>query len=128
MELLHDRGHSGNKGCTKRLLATVLDSKVEECFGSGEITFWDERTIEQQLVIDPLGLPGNEYVWIFRRRWCRSRGGARSLSFGRGRLPGSMVVDQGVEICKHNKKNKRRRGKDDLKSCGGQNEKPCGYL
>ena len=89
MELPHDRGHSGNRGCTKHLLATVLDSEVKEYIGSEETVFRDERTVEQLLVIDPLGLPGNESMLIFRRRWFRPRGGAGSLSFGRGRLPGS---------------------------------------
>ena len=45
--------------------------------------------VEQGLMIDPLGLPGNKPVWIFWRRWYHPRGGARSLSFGRDRLPWS---------------------------------------
>ena len=65
MELSHDWGHSKNRGCTKRLPTAVLDSEVEECIGSGETAFRDERAVEQRLVIDPLGLPGNESVWIF---------------------------------------------------------------
>ena len=128
----HDRGHSGNRGCTKRLLATVLDSEVEECIGSGETAFRDERMVEQRLVIDPLGLPGIESVWIFQRRWCRPRGGAGSLSFGRGRLPGSHGSrSRGGDLQtqkKKKKKNERGRGKGCQKSCGGKNKKLCGYL
>ena len=82
MELPHYRGHSGNRGCTERLQASILDIEVEECIGSGETTFRDERAVEQRLVIDPLDLPGNEPMWIFRRGWSHPRGGAGSLSFG----------------------------------------------
>ena len=89
MELPHDRGHFEDRGHTEHFLVAVLDSKVEERIGGGETSFWDERAVEQGLVIDPLGLPGNEPVWIFRRGWCRSRGGAESLSFGWGQLPRS---------------------------------------
>ena len=60
VKLLHDRGHFWNRGCTKCWPTTVLDSEVEECIGSGETVFWDERAVEQRLVIDPLGLLGNE--------------------------------------------------------------------
>ena len=60
VELSHDRGHSRDRGCTERLSATVLDSEVEERIGGGETTFWDERVVKQGLVVDLLGLPGNE--------------------------------------------------------------------
>ena len=59
MELPYDQGHSENRGCTKRLPTAVLDSEVEECIRGGETTFRDERVVEQRLVIDSLGLPGN---------------------------------------------------------------------
>ena len=84
MELPHYRGHSGNRGRIKLLPSMVLDIEVEECIGSGETAFRDERAVEQQLVVDPFGLTGNEPMWIFRRGWRRPRGGAKSLSFGWG--------------------------------------------
>ena len=65
VEVPYYLGHSGNRGCTKRLPAVVLDSEFEECIGGGEIAFRDERAVEQRLVIDPLGLLGNEPMWIF---------------------------------------------------------------
>ena len=86
VELLHNRGHSRDKGRTERLPAAVLDSEVEERIGGGKTSFWDERAVEQGLVIDPLDFSGNEPVWIFRRGGggggCRLRGGSGSLSFG----------------------------------------------
>ena len=42
VELPHERGHFGNKGCTKCLPAKVLDSEVEERIGGGETVFRDE--------------------------------------------------------------------------------------
>ena len=87
MELLHDRGHFGDKGCTEHLLAVVLDSEVEERIGGGETAFRDERAVEQRLMIDPLSLPRNEPVWIFWRGWYHPRGGAGLLYFGQDRLP-----------------------------------------
>ena len=127
MELPHDQGHSGNRGCIKRLLAAVLDSEVEERIGDGEIAFRDERAVEQRLVIDPLGLPGNELMWIFRRGWRRPRGGARSLSFGWVDFLGAIEVDLGVQICKKKKKkremNRKRKQKgmwrEKMKGCAG---------
>ena len=82
MELRHYRGHSGDRGHTECLPAAVLDSEVEEHILGGETAFRDKQAVEQRLVIDPLGLPGNEPMWIFRRGWCHPRGGAGSLSFG----------------------------------------------
>ena len=84
MELPHDRGHYWNRGCTELLPAVVLDSGVEERVGGGEPVFRDERAVEQGLLVDSLGLQGNESVWIFRRRWCRLRGRAGALSIGWG--------------------------------------------
>ena len=49
VELSHDRGHAGDKGRTEHLIATVLDSKVEEHIGGGENSLWDERAVEQGL-------------------------------------------------------------------------------
>ena len=89
VEIQHNRGYFGDRGCIKCLPAVALDSEVEECIGGGETSFWDKRVIEQGLMIDPLGLPVNEPVWIFRGGWCRPRGGAGSLSFGRDQLPWS---------------------------------------
>ena len=86
MELPDNWGYSGDRGCTECLPTAVLDSEVEEHIRGGETSFWDKREVEQGLVIDPLGLPGNELVWIFRRGWCHPRGGAGSLSFGWGQL------------------------------------------
>ena len=45
------------------------------------------------------------------RGWYHPRGGAGSLSFGRGRLPGSHGGRFRLKICKHYKKNERERGK-----------------
>ena len=59
MELPYYRGHSENKECIKRPPSIVLDIEVEECIGSGETALRDERAVEQQLVIDLLGLLGN---------------------------------------------------------------------
>ena len=87
VELLHYRGHSKDKGLTECLPTAILDSEVEECSGGWETAFRDERAVEQRLMIDLLGLPGNKPMWIFRRGWCCPRGGAGSLSFGLGGLP-----------------------------------------
>ena len=65
VELPHNRGYSGDRGSTKCLPAAVLDSEVEERIEGGETSFWDKRAVEQGLMIDPLGLPGNETMWIF---------------------------------------------------------------
>ena len=46
------------------MLAAVLDGEVEEYIRSGETAFWDERAVEKRLMIDSLGLPGNELMWI----------------------------------------------------------------
>ena len=59
VELPHNRGYSGDKGCTKCFLVAVLDSEVEERIGGEETSFWDKRAVEQGLLIDPLGLPGS---------------------------------------------------------------------
>ena len=67
MELSHNRGYTRDRGCTDCLPAVVLDSKVEEHIGGGETSFWDKRAVEKGLMINPLGLPGNEPVWIFLR-------------------------------------------------------------
>ena len=128
VELPHDWGHLWNKGCTERLPAAVLDSEVEECIGGEELAFRDERAVEQGLVVDPLGLPGNESIWIFQMRWCCLRGGAGVLSFGWGGLLGSHIGRFRLEICKYFKKNEKGRGRGSQKSCGGKNEKSCGYL
>ena len=72
---------TGDRGRTERLPTAILDSEVEERIRGGELTFQDERAVEQGLV-DPLGLLVNESVWILRKRWCRPQGGAGELSFG----------------------------------------------
>ena len=82
VELQHDRGHSSDRGSTKRPPAAILDSEVEKHTACRETTLRDKRAVEQGLVIDPLNLSGNEPMWIFRRGWYRSRGEAGSLSFG----------------------------------------------
>ena len=46
IELPHDRGHSGNRGCIEHLPTAVLDSEVEEHIGGGEPAFRDERAVE----------------------------------------------------------------------------------
>ena len=84
VELLHSQGHSGDRGHIKRLPVVVLDSEIEERIGGGDTAFRDERAVEQRLVIDPLGLPRNEPVWIFRRGWCCPLSGALVLSFSWG--------------------------------------------
>ena len=38
VELPHGWDHSGDRGCTERLPAAVLDSEVEERIGGGETT------------------------------------------------------------------------------------------
>ena len=88
------------------LPAAVLDSEVEERIGGGETSFWDKRVVGQGLVIDLLGLLGNEPVWIFRRGWCRPRGGAGLLSFGLGQLPWGHVGRFGVRDLQTHKKKK----------------------
>ena len=130
MELPHNRGNSGDRGCTKCLPAIVLDSEVVEHIGGGETSFWDKRAIEQGLMVDMLGLPGNEPVGIFRRRWCRPRVGARSLSFGRDRFLWSHHGQSRVRDLQtqKKKKNERKKGKGDQILCGGENKKPFGYL
>ena len=42
VELPHNQGYFGDRGCTKCLPAAVLDSEVEERIGSGETSFWDK--------------------------------------------------------------------------------------
>ena len=99
----------------------VLDSEVEECIGSGETVFWDERAIEQRLVIDHLSLLRNESVWISQRRWCRPRGGAGLLSFGRDRLPGSHGGrSRGIDLQTQKKKNESGRGDGSQNVLGGK--------
>ena len=89
MELPHNWGYSGDRGFIEGLSVVVLDSEVEERIRGGENSFWDKRAVKQGLVIDPLGLPGNEPMWLFWRGWYYQRGGAGSLYFGRDRLPWS---------------------------------------
>ena len=105
------------------LPAAVLDSEVEERIGCGETSFWEKRVVEHGLVIDLLGLLGNELVWIFRRGWCRPRGGAGSLSFGLGRLPWGHVGRFGVRDLQTQKKKKIREGEERAAKfvcvCGG---------
>ena len=86
MEFSHNQGYSRDKGCTKCFPAAVLDDEVEEHIRGWKTLLRDKRAVEQGLMIDSLGLPGNELVWILRRGWCRPRGGAGSLSFYRDRL------------------------------------------
>ena len=112
MELPHNRGNSGDRGCIKCLPAVVLDSEVVERIGGGETSFWDKRAIEQGLMVDMLGLPGNEHVGIFQRRWCRPRGGARSLSFDRDRFMWSHHGQSRVRDLQTQKKKKTRERKE----------------
>ena len=101
MELPHNRGHSGDRGRTKRLATTVLDSRVEERIRGRETSFWDERAVEQGLVIDPLGLPGNEPVWIFRRGGAALEVEPHCYILARVDFCGAMLVDLGLKIYKH---------------------------
>ena len=109
VELSHNRGYFGDRGCTECLPAAVLDSEVKERIGGGETLFWDKRVVEQGLMIDPLSLLGNEPVWIFWRGWCRPRGRAGSLSFGWDQLPWSHCGRSRVRILQTQKKGKRER-------------------
>ena len=70
MELPHDRGHSGDREGTKCLLPSILNGEVEEGIGGGKAAFWDKRAIKQRLVVDLLGLPGDESAWIIRKGRC----------------------------------------------------------
>ena len=92
VEFPHNWGHSGDKGCTECLPAAVLDDEVEEHIRGWKTSFWDKREVEQGLVVDSLGLLGNEPVGILRggggggvppARWSRI-----SVS-----LPGSTSVE-----------------------------------
>ena len=65
VELPHCRCRPRNKGRTKSLSAAVLNSEVEERISGGETAFWDERAVEQRLLLDSLGLLRNERMWIF---------------------------------------------------------------
>ena len=56
-------------------------------------------------MIDSLGLPGNEPMWIFQNGWCRPPGEARSLPFGWGGLPGSHGGRFIGQISKKHKEN-----------------------
>ena len=118
MELQHNRGHSGDRGRTECLPAAVLDSEVKEHIGGGKTSFWDKRAVEQGLVIDSLGLPGNEPVWIFRRGWCHLRGGAGLLYFCQDRLLWGHGGRSRVRDLQ--KKNEKGRGKGGQMSWGGK--------
>ena len=130
MELPHNRGHSGDRGPIECLPAAVLDSEVKEHIGGRETSFWDKRAVEQGLVIDSLGLPGNEPEWIFRRGWCHLRGGAGLLLLAGIDFHGAMVVDLGLRVYKKKKNkqtNKRGRGKGGQMSWG-EKLNAIGYL
>ena len=105
MKLPHNRGYSKDRGSIESLLAAVLDYEVEERIGGGETSFWDKQAVEQGLVINPLGLPRNEPVWISKG------GGAGSLSFGWGRLPWGHGGRSRARDLQTLKKNERGRGK-----------------
>ena len=109
MELSHNRGHSGDRGSTECLPASVMNSEVKEHIGGGETSFWDKRAVEQGLVIDSLGLP--------EMNLCGSSGGGGvacdvepdcCLLVGID-FRGPMVVDLGLGIYKQKKKKKKKR-------------------
>ena len=86
-------------------------------------------------MIDPLGLPGNKSVWIFRRGWCLPRDGARSLSFSWGQLPGShggRSEARNLQILKkmreRERERERKRGKGGKMRVEGQNGQSFWYL
>ena len=70
-------------------------------------------------MIDLLGLPGNELVWIFQRGWYRPRGGTGLLSFGWGQLlwgHGGRFKARDMQILKKTKE--KRKGWPN--PCGGK--------
>ena len=75
--------------------------------------FQEKRAVEQRLVIDPLGLPRNELMWIFQMGWFHQRGGAGLLSFGCGGLPGSHGGrSRGADLQKQQKNRERERERE----------------
>ena len=59
-------------------------------------------------------------MWIFRRVWCRPRGGARLLSFGWGGLPWSHENQFMGQICKKHKENERGSRNGRKMACKGK--------
>ena len=46
MELSHNWGYSGDRGCTACLLTAVLDSEVEEHIRGEETSLWDKQAVQ----------------------------------------------------------------------------------
>ena len=46
VEFPHNQGYSGDTGCTKCLLAAVLDNEVEERIGGWKTSFWDKLAVK----------------------------------------------------------------------------------
>ena len=78
-------------------------------------------------MIDPLGLPRNEPVWIFRRGWYCLRGGAGSTSFGRDRLPWSHCGRSRVRVLQTQKTGERAERAAKIR-VGREMKSLCGFL